>query len=122
MTTFNDYQTESFKTARYPQKGTGSLLAVVYAALGMGESGEVQGKVKKVIRDYLTDHALSGSKMDLPDSIKDAIVSEIGDSLWYISALATELGVTLDEVAEKNLDKLSGRLERGTICGSGDNR
>lgn len=111
--TFADYQTESRKTAKYPEKGTGSLLAIAYVGLGLGESGEVQGKIKKIIRD-------SGGIID--QEKKDAIAAELGDVLWYVSQLATELGIPFEQIASKNLDKLFGRLERGTICGSGDNR
>lgn len=111
--TFCEYQNESRKTAKYPEKGTGSLLAISYCGLGLGESGEVQGKIKKVIRD-------SGGVID--QAKKDAIADEMGDVLWYLAQLATELGIPLEYVASRNIDKLFGRLERGTICGSGDNR
>jgi len=47
---------------------------------------------------------------------------ELGDVLWYISALADDLGVTLEEIAQANVDKLQSRKERGKIGGSGDNR
>ena len=42
--------------------------------------------------------------------------------LWYISALADDLGVTLEEVAQANVDKLRSRKDRNMIGGSGDNR
>ncbi len=54
--------------------------------------------------------------------MKEAIIMEVGDTLWYISALATELGVPLEDLAYKNIEKLTGRKIRGTIGGSGDNR
>ncbi|MEZ4102976.1 MAG: MazG nucleotide pyrophosphohydrolase domain-containing protein [Candidatus Paceibacterota bacterium] len=47
---------------------------------------------------------------------------EIGDVLWYLSALSNDLGFTLEEVAEKNLEKLKSRQERGVVHGNGDNR
>ena len=50
------------------------------------------------------------------------LVKELGDVLWYINALAIELGVTLESVAQANIEKLAGRAERGTILSSGDNR
>jgi NTP pyrophosphatase (non-canonical NTP hydrolase) len=84
--------------------------AIVYPALGMiGEAGEVSEKVKKWLR---------GDK----DLDKEDLIREIGDVLWYCTALAIDLGYTLDDVARMNIDKLNGRKERGTIKGSGDNR
>jgi NTP pyrophosphatase (non-canonical NTP hydrolase) len=108
-----EYQKLAFTVAKYPEHGTGSIMAVVYCGLGLGEAGEVQGKIKKVLRD---------SKGQITPEIKEALIAEMGDNLWYIAALATELGVTLDEVGKKNLDKLFDRAERGVIGGSGDKR
>ena len=50
------------------------------------------------------------------------IKKELGDVLWYISTLATELGLDLDEIASGNLAKLAARKEAGKIHGSGDLR
>jgi NTP pyrophosphatase (non-canonical NTP hydrolase) len=47
---------------------------------------------------------------------------ELGDVLWYLSALATELDTNLSSVADKNIQKLFSRKERGVLKGSGDNR
>lgn len=111
---FEDYQLQCAKTAVYPECGEGTMIAVNYAALGLGnEAGEVQGKVKKAWRD---------DNMEITDDRRDAIIDELGDVLWYMARLADELGVSLQQVADKNLEKLFGRLERGTIQGSGDNR
>jgi NTP pyrophosphatase (non-canonical NTP hydrolase) len=52
----------------------------------------------------------------------DGVGLELGDVLWYISALADDLGVTLEEVAQANVDKLKSRMERNKIKGDGDNR
>jgi len=51
-----------------------------------------------------------------------ALVFELGDVLWYVARLAMELGVSLDDVAQLNLEKLSDRAARGVIGGSGDHR
>lgn len=116
MTTndFELYQLETSKTAIYPESGEGTLLALTYVALGLGnEAGEVQGKVKKALRD---DDGI------VTDEKREAILDELGDVLWYLARVADELGVSLDQVAERNLTKLFGRLERGTLGGSGDTR
>lgn len=111
--TMNTYQQRAGTTAMYPERGTGSQIALAYCALGLGEVGEVQGKVKKVIRD--ADGVVS-------DEAREAIVGELGDCLWYIAMLADELDVSLGEVAHHNLQKLASRKHRGVITGSGDNR
>jgi len=107
---FNEYQKESRKTAIYPNAGNN----MVYPVLGLsGEAGEVAEKMKKIIRD--DDSKISEEK-------RAEIKKELGDVLWYIAQIATELGVDLEEVAAKNLEKLFSRLERGKLSGSGDNR
>lgn len=106
---FNEYQKKARKTAVYPDLGNN----LWYPALGLGESGECQNIVKKVYRD----------KDGIPD-INDvrSIIKELGDQLWYVAALASELDVPLDDIARLNIEKLSDRQERGVINGSGDNR
>jgi NTP pyrophosphatase (non-canonical NTP hydrolase) len=51
-----------------------------------------------------------------------ALKAELGDVLWYIAQVATELELSLEEIAEHNIAKLYDRLERGKIQGDGDNR
>lgn len=108
--TFNDYQKESRRTAIYPDLGNN----YIYPTLGLsGEAGEVSEKIKKVIRD-------KGGVITEDD--RKEISKELGDVLWYISQIASELNLDLDLVAKQNMDKLLSRLERGTIQGNGDNR
>ena len=107
---FNDYQKKSRKTAGYPAIGH----PVIYPALGLtNEAGEVAGKLKKVFRDK---HG------EISAETRSALKAELGDVLWYLAQVATELDLTLDEIAEYNIDKLYSRLERGTIKGDGDDR
>lgn len=107
---FDEYQKQSRTTAVYPNQGSN----FVYPVLGLaGESGEVAEKIKKVIRD----------KNGLIDEQTRAdLAKELGDVLWYVSQLATELNLSLSQVAENNLKKLFERQARGMIHGSGDNR
>lgn len=105
----NEYQAEAIKTATY-----GSGHSIIYPTLGLaGEAGEVADKVKKVIRD---------NNGVFTDELKEQIMFEVSDCLWYCAALTRDLGYTLEEAAQKNLDKLRSRMERGVISGSGDNR
>ena len=52
----------------------------------------------------------------------EELMKEAGDILWQLAGLCTTMGWTLEEVAQKNLDKLSSRKKRGVIDGDGDNR
>ena len=110
---FNIYQESCKQTAIYPGSGTGSVLALAYCGLGLGEVGEVQGKIKKILRD---------SNGEVSEEVKVALAAELGDVLWYCASLATELGMNLADVADDNLKKLSSRKERGQLKGSGDDR
>ena len=106
----NQYQDKSRETARYPNLGNNAI----YPTLGLaGESGEVADKVKKIIRD---------KEGFFGDSDKQEIKMELGDVLWYIAQLSTELGFDLEDVAQSNLKKLSSRSKRGKLSGSGDHR
>ena len=107
---FTDYQTQSRRTANYPAIGH----PVVYPTLGLtNEAGEVAGKIKKIFRD-------KGGVIG--EAEREALKSELGDVLWYLAQVCTELDISLEDVAEHNLKKLLDRLERGKIGGSGDNR
>lgn len=107
---FKDYQKDSRKTALYPTIHH----KVLYPTLGLaGESGEVLDKIKKIFRDKEGKF----SKEDQEDLTK-----ELGDVLWYISQIATELDINLEDIAKANIEKLYSRLERNKLAGDGDNR
>lgn len=107
---FNEYQKLSRKTALYPDKDKN----FIYPTLGLnGEAGEVAEKIKKVLRD-------KGGVIN--ETTKTEIAKELGDVLWYVAQLATELGLSLDEVATSNIEKLADRQKRNQLAGDGDNR
>ena len=116
--TMNDYQADAAATMIYK-------LRVIYPALGLAsEAGEVCDKIKKLIRDH--DFKFDGSDhirgAQLTDKQRADIIFELGDVLWYVAALSRDLGVSLNELAHMNLEKLKLRQERNKISGSGDNR
>jgi NTP pyrophosphatase (non-canonical NTP hydrolase) len=105
----SEYQRLSRRTAEYPREAW-----LAYPALGLaGEAGEVAEHAKKAIRD-------DGGEV-LPER-REAMAKELGDVLWYVAQLVSELELDLDEVAGENLEKLLSRQRRGVLSGSGDDR
>lgn len=102
----NEYQEKSQKY-RLPTAND------TYALLGLGgEVGEINSLVAKSIRDGVQRGAEFNEKM----------AKELGDVLWFVASIAQDLNISLQEIAVKNLEKLQGREDRGTIKGNGDNR
>lgn len=123
ITTFNEYQSRAIEMRISLDKfielhpdiseDVILILKIAYDGLGMGEAGEVQGKIKKIIRD-------NGGIID--DTAKNAIKAELGDALWYMASMCQNLGITLEEVATHNIEKLIDRTNRGVRHGNGDYR
>jgi NTP pyrophosphatase (non-canonical NTP hydrolase) len=106
---FSEYQRRSRRTAEYPREAW-----LTYPALGLaGEAGEVAEHVKKTIRD-------DGGVVS--EERRAALAKELGDVLWYVAQLASELGLDLEQIAHANLEKLLSRQRRGMLSGSGDDR
>ena len=105
----DEFQEAARRTAIY-----GERFQVIYPALGLAsEAGEVAGKVKKVLRDQ-------EGGFDAPSI--EAIGDELGDVLWYVATLAADLGLSLDDIATGNVEKLRSREARGRLGGEGDVR
>ncbi len=106
----DDYQRAALRTAREkdaPQEFIHLVLGLV------GEAGEIAEKVKKLVRDQDGDTA----RLD-----RDDIAAELGDVLWYAAVLANFLDISLNDIAQRNIDKLADRQRRELLGGSGDNR
>lgn len=89
----NEYRVLAYAYAKRQPKRE----ALVNWALGLcGESGEVAEVIKKA-----TFH---GKPLEI-----GAVKSELGDVLWYVAAICTELGLDLGEVMISNLEKLNCR-------------
>ena len=109
--TFDEYQKQALTTAI---KKDDAILDLCHWVLGVtGESGEIAEKVKKLIRD---------GNAEVSEGTRQELAKEIGDVLWYLAVLADHLGVSFDEVAQMNVNKLQSRKQRDTLRGSGDNR
>lgn len=125
---FNQYQDIAIKSAIYPGKGT--PFGLMYVALGLAEAGEVQNKVKKGFRDDMwiefygavSERGREVVFNPITPARREQVTKELRGLLWYVAATATELGVTLHDIALGNLEELCGRGERGTLGGDGDNR
>ena len=86
----------------------------MHLVLGLvGEAGEIAEKVKKLVRDQNSDLA----RLD-----RDDMAAEIGDVLWYAAVLASYLDLSLNDVVQRNVDKLADRQRRSVLGGSGDLR
>lgn len=102
---FKEYQDQ----AAYFRKPTADY---IYAVLGLcEEAGEVAGKYAKWRRDET-------------DSVKFRwdVAKEIGDVLWMCAAISKDINIPLEDIASMNIEKLSSRLNRNVIEGSGDDR
>lgn len=105
----NEYQNKARETAQYPIEH-----GLTYCTLGLaGEAGEVADKIKKIIRD---------KNCVVSEEDRMELAKELGDVFWYLANLSFELNLALDFVANKNVEKLMSRKERGVISGEGDNR
>jgi len=95
---FRQYQEAAKRTASLKVSG---MHAMTNWALGLaGESGEVADVVKKVA---FHDHPL--------DTM--VLANELGDVLYYLAAMANELGLSLEAIAEANIKKLAMRYPNG---------
>ncbi len=107
----NEYQRLAEVTVVYPDK-----LKVIYPTIGLcGETGEVAEKVKKWLRD-------DGGVSEMSAERKELLKKELGDVMWYLAVLAKDLGLSLDEIARHNIEKLHDRKNRGMVHGEGDVR
>jgi len=108
----DEYQAFTKTTVVYPsldQAKHEKIVEVMYLTLGLtGETGEIAEKVKKWYRD---------EKLDVP-----LIEKEIGDVCWYLARICDTLGLSFNNVLEKNVQKLSKRKADQKLHGSGDER
>ena len=113
----NEYQKRAMSTAVYPRN-----LGLMYVGLKLaGEAGEFTDKLGKSFRDGSL--AFYNDALGVPShDLREALIGELGDVLWYVAAGCAELHITMDQLAQRNLDKLSSRSMRGVLLGDGDDR
>ena len=112
LETLNEYMDEARKTASWNVEQAKN--PIIYCTLGLvGEAGEFADKIKKTIR---------GDKDITDPLVRGDLMLELGDSLWYLVNAAYELGFTLQDIAEANINKLRSRAERGVLKADGDHR
>ena len=115
----NEYQLQAHGFADYAipaviENDKATLVDYCYPALGLAEeAGEVAGKYAKAVRDC------NGV---IDEERREAIINELGDVTWFVAELCTLLNVSMEEVMQKNIDKLTSRKNRNVIHGNGDDR
>jgi NTP pyrophosphatase (non-canonical NTP hydrolase) len=102
---FKEYQKKARETAVYD---TGDVVGYLFTGL-VSEVGEVAALYERRMRDKepLDDYKLK---------------HELGDILWYVTILAEDEGIDLEDIAKSNIEKLHDRFKRNVIHGKGDNR
>ena len=116
----NEYQKQAMTFAKF------ASLDYPFAGL-TEETGEVLGKLAKAQRKHRMsqDGVLVSVELNMHEwsqELKEALKKELGDCLWMLAACADNIGLTLDDIAQSNINKLADRDSRGVIIGSGDNR
>lgn len=89
------------KYSEFQQNTQKKQFDIKYMALGLGgEVGEVQNDIKKLERD---------DNNQLKEDRRNKIITELGDTMWYFTGICNQIGCSLQEVLENNMEKLSQR-------------
>jgi NTP pyrophosphatase (non-canonical NTP hydrolase) len=121
------YQKNAHKFATYGNNP-------MYPLLGLAEeAGEVLGKCAKYIRKHDGAEPITGdvlhcesklTELEVKDTIefRDALKKELGDVMWMVAEIATMFNMSLSNICEENITKLTDRKKRNVIIGEGDDR
>lgn len=116
--TLNDYQEKAMSTCM------DSCDNFAYSLSGLtAEVGEVNDKVAKAVRReqcVFVKNQLGFTNEESYKNIRPALAMELSDCLWFVAHMAKQLGYSLEDIAQMNLNKLQARKQNGTIDGSGD--
>lgn len=95
--TANDYQRMAMRTA----SGLDKHSLILNGVMGLnGEAGECIDIMKK--------HIFQGHELD-----REHLIEELGDVAWYLAVCCEGIGVSLEEVMERNIEKLKARYPEG---------
>lgn len=110
---FADYSAAAATFAAYEDR--------VYPFLALPEEvGEFLSVQAKTARgDYGEPDQMDAEKRQ---ELAEKAIKEAGDVLWQLDSCLREMGLSLEYVAMRNIEKLSNRKDKGTIRGSGDDR
>lgn len=125
--TLNEYQEKAMSTCLPESDNLFYMLANL-----VGEVGEFASKAGKHMRKgnlHITTterdeegRILHTQIWNITDEERKLLRDELGDIQWQLAGLAHVMGFSLEEVAEKNLEKLASRKQRNLIDGDGDER
>ncbi len=99
-------------TSWYKHAGHDNSGEIAYLALGLaGETGEFVDQVKKVVRESGFDNYNEFRRIMELDGVKDKLIEELGDVLWYMTRIMDVLKIDIQELMIRNTHKLYGRLK-----------
>ena len=107
---FEEYQKSAYQFAEYEDR--------IYPVLGLAE--EVGELTTFFAKDKRGDYMF----MDEEELVRRmrAAKKEVGDVLWMLAAICTDMNWSLDQIAMENIAKLTSRKLENTIKGEGDDR
>lgn len=108
--TIRSYQDFTPSTFIVPDNPVSTQDTYLFCGL-VAEAGEVAGNYAKYCRgDFNSEELTFRTK------------KELGDVLYFVFQLATQLGLDVEDILEENKAKLQDRLNRGKIKGDGETR
>ncbi len=105
MTPLQSYQEWVQQGSFDKDAGLQNTAELIY--IQMGISGEA-GEVTEVIKKYVRDHGMQDVALKSMDTHHE-LVLELGDVMWYMARMCNLLGITIEELIERNIEKLTER-------------
>jgi len=148
----DEYQNAATRTALYPGQGTFIGLAYAIMGLNgeAGETGEQVKKIWRdeaadiqqicqeavveagrglrsmlsyeIVLERLERRIGGAFEVEITEERREKILKELGDTLWYAAQVCTELGVSMADVAQGNINKLALRQSANKLHGEGSDR
>ena len=97
--TLREYQSDAEATDQVPHNDGQGQESIMVPLLGLaGETGSLLSEFKKYLRQG-----------DIYKPFEQQVTEELGDILWYVSNIASKMGLDMEEIARLNLAKLDDR-------------